>query len=119
MKVTLTGGDIRWPGTFSMVGATAFDSLQRLFFEKVFMGACGIHPVHGITVIESDEALILGEMIKHGKQLIVVADSSKLGMVSGIKVCSPSQIQTIITDNSADPSVLRQLKRQNIKVILV
>jgi DeoR family transcriptional regulator of aga operon len=119
MKVTLTGGDIRWPGTFSMVGATAFDSLQRLFFEKVFMGACGIHPVHGVTVIESDEALILGEMIKHGKQLIVVADSSKLGMVSGIKVCSPSQIQTIITDDSADPSVLKQLKRQSIKVILV
>jgi DeoR family transcriptional regulator, aga operon transcriptional repressor len=38
MKVTLTGGEIRWPGSFSMVGATAFESLQRLFFDKVFMG---------------------------------------------------------------------------------
>ena len=119
MTVTLTGGSIRWPGSFSMVGATAFDSLQRLFFEKVFMGACGIHPQHGLTVIESDEALILNEMVKHAKQVIAVADSSKLGMVSAMRVCTPNQINTIITDDSADPDVIVEFQRQNIRVITV
>jgi DeoR family transcriptional regulator, aga operon transcriptional repressor len=119
MTVTLTGGSIRWPGSFSMVGATAFDSLQRLFFEKVFMGACGIHPQHGLTVIESDEALILNEMVKHAKQVIAVADSSKLGMVSAMRVCTPNQINTIITDDSADPDVIVGFQRQNIRVITV
>jgi DeoR family transcriptional regulator of aga operon len=119
MKVTLTGGSIRWPGSFSMVGSTAFDSLQRLFFEKVFMGACGIHPQHGITVIESDEALILNEMVKHTKQVIAVADSSKLGMVSAMRVCTPSEINTIITDDSADPNVIAKFNRQNIRIITV
>lgn len=119
INVTLTGGTIRWPGSFSMVGATAFDSLQRLFYEKVFMGACGIHPQHGITVIESDEALILNEMVKHAKQVIAVADASKLGMISAMQVCSSNQIHTIITDDSADIAVIEAFQSQDIRVILV
>jgi len=118
MKVTLTGGDIRWPGSFSMVGATAFDSLQRLFYERVFMGACGIHPEHGITVIESDEALILSQMVLHAKQVVAVADSSKLGMISGIRVCGPGQIHTIVTDDGVDPALVQEFERQNIEVIV-
>src|ERR1700733_6421954 len=118
-RVTLTGGSIRWPGSFSMVGATAFDSLQRLFFDKVFMGACGIHPIHGITVIESDEALILNEMIKHARQVIAVADASKLGMISAMRVCSSNQIHSIITDDSADPAVVEQFERQGVRVVAV
>ena len=119
MRVTLTGGAIRWPGSFSMVGATAFDGLQRLFFDKLFLGACGIHPRHGLTVIESDEALILNEMVKHAKQVVAVADASKLGMISAIQVCLPGLIQTIITDSSADAAVTRAFEEQGVKVLTV
>jgi DeoR family transcriptional regulator of aga operon len=119
VNVTLTGGSVRWPGSFSMVGATAFDSLQRLFFHKVFMGACGIHPQHGITVIQSDEALILSEMVKRGKQIIAVADASKLGMISAMQVCPTAQIHTIITDDSIDPGLVEEFTRQNVRVMAV
>jgi DeoR family transcriptional regulator of aga operon len=118
-RVTLTGGSIRWPGSFSMVGATAFNSLQRLYFDKVFMGACGIHPEHGLTVIESDEALILGEMVKRAKQVVAVADASKLGMISTTNFCAPGQIHTIITDDSADPELVEIFRRQHIRVLVV
>jgi len=119
MRITLTGGSIRWPGSFSMVGSTAYDSLQRLFFDKLLLGACGIHPDHGLTVIESDEALILSEMVKHSRQVVAVADSSKLGMISAMRVCPPNQIHTIITDNSAEPEVVRMFERQGVCVVLV
>jgi DeoR family transcriptional regulator, aga operon transcriptional repressor len=118
-KVTLTGGTIRWPGSFSMVGATAFDSISKLYFDKVFMGATGIHPERGLTVIESDEALILGEMVRHGRQVVAVADASKLGMISTNRVCEVSQIHTIITDNSVDPELVEQFRSKNIQVICV
>jgi DeoR family transcriptional regulator, aga operon transcriptional repressor len=115
-KVTLTGGTIRWAGSFSMVGATAFNAIQNLYFDKVFMGATGIHPDHGLTVIESDEALILREMVRHGRQLIAVADASKLGMIGTNKVCEPSEIHTIITDDSITPELVAQFERRNIHV---
>jgi DeoR family transcriptional regulator of aga operon len=119
MQVTLTGGAVRWPGSFSMVGATAFESLQRLFFEKVFMGACGIHPRHGLTVIESDEALILNQMAQHARQVIAVADSSKLGMISAMLVCPPARIHTIVTDDGADPAVVEGFQQQGVRVVTV
>ena len=118
-KVTLTGGTIRWPGSFSMVGATAFHGIQQLYFDKVFMGATGIHPEHGLTVIESDEALILSEMVRHGRQIIAVADASKLGMISTNRVCEPSKIHTIITDDSVSPKLVELFERQQIHVICV
>ena len=118
-KVTLTGGSIRWPGAFSMVGATAFHSIQKLHFDKVFMGACGIHPEHGLTVIESDEALILGEMVKHSRQVIAVADASKIGIITANNVCATSQIHTIITDDSVDPDLAELFRQQNVRVVTV
>ncbi|WP_213807482.1 DeoR family transcriptional regulator [Granulicella sp. dw_53] len=118
-QVTLTGGTIRWPGSFSMVGATAFNALQKLYFDKVFIGATGIHPEHGLTVIESDEALILSEMIRHTRRLIAVADSSKLGMISTNKVCEPSQIHTIITDDNVAPELVKLFEQQNVHVLCV
>ena len=119
MRITLTGGAIRWPGSFSMVGATAFDGLQRLFFDKLFLGACGIHPEHGLTVIESDEALILNEMVKHSKQVIAVADASKMGMTSSMQVCGSEKIHTILTDESADAVVIEAFVRQGVRVVTV
>jgi DeoR family transcriptional regulator, aga operon transcriptional repressor len=119
MKVTVTGGAIRWPGSFSLVGATTFESLQRLFFDKVFMGACGIHPEHGLTVIESDEALILAEMAKHAKEVIAVVDSSKLGMVSASRVCTTQEIDTIITDDSASPELIEAFRSKHVRVLAV
>ena len=118
-KVTLTGGSIRWPGAFSMVGATAFHSLQKLHFDKVFMGACGIHPEHGLTVIESDEALILGEMVQHGRQVIAVADSSKLGIVTANQVCATAQLHAIVTDSGVEPSLAELFRRKDIQVVIV
>jgi DeoR family transcriptional regulator of aga operon len=118
-RVTLTGGAIRWPGSFSMVGATAFHSIQKLYFDKVFMGATGIHPEYGLTVIESDEALILAEMARHSRQVIAVADASKLGMIGTNKVCEPAQIHTVITDDSVDPELVEQFRRRHIQVLVV
>jgi DeoR family transcriptional regulator of aga operon len=118
-QVTLTGGTIRWAGSFSMVGATAFNAIQNLYFDKVFMGATGIHPDHGLTVIESDEALILREMVTHARQVVAVADASKLGMISTNKVCAPSEIHTIITDDSVTPELVERFERRHIQVLCV
>ena len=118
-RVTLTGGSIRWPGAFSMVGTTAFESLQRLFFDKVFLGACGIHPEHGLSVIESDEALILDVMVKHSKQVIAVADASKLGATASVAVCATSQLHTIITDDSVDPELVEAFQKRKVQVLIV
>jgi DeoR family transcriptional regulator, aga operon transcriptional repressor len=119
LQVTLTGGSIRWPGSFSMVGATAFDSLQRIFFDKVYIGVCGVHPEFGVTVIEPDEAMIVRAMVDHARQVIVVADSSKMDIVSAAGVCPTGKVHTIVTDNGIAPEVARNFENAGVTVVVV
>jgi DeoR family transcriptional regulator of aga operon len=119
LQVTLTGGSVRWPGAFSMVGKTAFESIERLFFDIAFLGVCGVHADHGVTVIEPDEAFILRLMASHARRVVVVADSSKLGTFSAAGVCSLREVHTIITDEGVEPHVVQALEHTGIEVLVV
>ena len=119
LQVTLTGGSVRWPGAFSMVGKTAYESLERLFFDIAFLGVCGVHAEHGVTVIEPDEASILRLMALHAKRVVVVADSSKLGTFSAAGVCSVREIHTVITDEAVEPAIVTSFEQANVEVLVV
>ena len=116
LQVTFTGGNIRWPGSFSMVGATALDALHNSFFDKSIVGVCGVHPTHGVTVIEPDEAIILRTMTEHSRHVIVVADSSKLNLVSAAAVCPISRVHAIVTDDAVPLEVVRDFERSSVAV---
>ena len=119
LQVTLTGGSVRWPGAFSMVGKTAYESIERLFFDIAFLGVCGVHPEHGVTVIEPDEAFLLRAMVLHTKRVIVVADSSKLGAYSAAGICSLKEIHTIITDDGVDPEIKKAFEHIGVEMMVV
>lgn len=118
LNVTLTGGTSRWSGSFSLVGNTAFQSLQRLNFDKVFLSGTAVDAARGLSVIESDEALILGEMVRRGRQLIVIADSSKLGVTGPNTVCVTSQIHTLITDSDATAENIAAFRERGVQMIV-
>ena len=119
LQVTFTGGNIRWPGSFSMVGATALDALGSAFFDKAIVGVCGVHSRFGVTVIEPDEALILRAMLEHARHVIVVADSSKLNLVSAAAVCPLSRVQAIVTDDAAPAEVIREFEQHSVRMHVV
>lgn len=118
LKVTLTGGTIQWPGAFSMVGPTTFDTVQKIFFDRVFLGVCGIDPEHGATVIEADEGLVFRTMTEHAKQVVVLADSSKVGMTSPALICPTDKIHVLITDDGISSDLLAAFRKKNVEVIV-
>jgi DeoR/GlpR family transcriptional regulator of sugar metabolism len=58
-------------------------------------------------------------MVKHAKQVIAVADASKLGMFTSSNVCATNQLNTIITDDSVDPELVEAFQRRQVRVIVV
>lgn len=119
LQLTLTGGSVRWPGAFSMVGISTLENLEQFFFDVAIVGVCGIHPDRGVTVIQPDEASVLRRMFTQSQRKIVVADSSKVGVSSPARICSMSEVNTVITDSNADERVVDALRRQQVEVILV
>src|SRR5580765_2866811 len=106
LKTFVTGGFVQWAGSFSLVGHAAIVSLNDVFMDRVFVSVCGIDVARGITVIEPEEGLTFRTMIKQSKQTIVVADSSKIGMVTPALICPISDIQVLITDKDATDKLI-------------
>jgi len=116
---TLTGGCIRWAGAFSLIGPTALESLNAVVMDKVFIGVCGVDPEHGATVIETEEAAVFRAMTRRAKQVIIVADSSKVGMTSPAVICPVSDIDILITDDGVSDDAVNAFRRSDVQVIIV
>ncbi len=119
LHVTLTGGTMRWAGAFSLTGHTAIEMLSAVFLDKTFIGACGVDPLRGATTIEPDEAAVFRAMVRQSKEVIVVADSSKIGMVSPALICPAAEIDVLVTDSGISAAALSEFRAHNIRVISV
>ncbi|HEY1647435.1 MAG TPA: DeoR/GlpR family DNA-binding transcription regulator [Terracidiphilus sp.] len=117
IRTCLTGGVVPWAWSFSLTGNTALNFLEDVYMDKVFLSVTGLDAERGATTLETDEALILKKMVKQSKQVIVTADSSKLGKVSPAFVCPANGIQILITDTGASADAIAPFERLGIRVI--
>src|SRR5258706_15392440 len=99
LKVHLTGGYAQGPWSFSLVGPAAITSLSDVFMDRLFLSVSGLDSSRGATTNESDEALTFRAMVKQAKQVIVVADSSKIGVVTPALVCLIEDVAVLVTDS--------------------
>ncbi len=118
LDTTLTGGCMRWPGAFSLIGPTALESLNVIVMDRVFVGVCGVDPQHGATTIQADEAAVFRAMSRRSKQVIVVADSSKIGMISPAVICPAIDIDVLITDDGISEDAIEAFKRSDVEIII-
>lgn len=116
-QITLPGGELyRKQGI--ILSAFENDTIQYYHANKMFMGTPGIGE---FGIMESDPLLIQTEqkLKKQASQLIVLADSSKLGKRSNFILCPLSEVDVLITDSDANPDLIHHFKSQGIQVITV
>jgi DeoR family transcriptional regulator of aga operon len=119
LDVTLTGGRMRWQGAFSLIGAGAVDGLQAYVMDRVFVAVCGVDPERGATTIEVEEAAVFRAMTRQAQKVIVVADSSKIGMVSPTVICPVNDIDLLITDEGVPESAVAAFEAAGVQVLSV
>jgi DeoR family transcriptional regulator of aga operon len=117
LKVHLTGGYVHWPWSFSLVGPAAITSLSDMFMDKLFVSVSGIDASRGATTNESDEALTFRAMVKQAKQVIVVADSGKLGVVTPSLICPIEDVDVLVTDAGTSDDTAVEFTKSGVKVI--
>lgn len=116
LRTFLTGGLVQWAGSFSLIGQAAITALHDVYMDRVFVSVCGIDLARGVTLIEPEEALTFRAMIQQSKQAIVVADSTKIGIVMPALVCPISNIHMLITDMRAPEKVVRSFLKAGLEV---
>ena len=117
-ELILLGGTY-YPRSNAVVGHFATENLRQLNAKKTFIGADGISLKYGYTVPSNPEAALVRMMIErtHGS-VIVVADSSKWGVVSNFEVAKISEAQMLVTDAKFSKQARAELKSRNVKVVI-
>jgi DeoR family transcriptional regulator of aga operon len=100
LKIIVTGGSMS-SDSFALTGSLGIAAVGDRFYDKVFIGADGIHPDHGLTTNCPDQGPVHQAMIRQSRQRIVVADHSKIGNVGKALIARIADVDLIITDESA------------------
>jgi DeoR family transcriptional regulator, fructose operon transcriptional repressor len=116
-EVILLGGTLR-PRSNSVAGRFAIDMLKQVYAKKCFVGVDGISLKYNITTPSSAEAEIAAVMIERTRGLaVVVADSSKWGVVSNFEMAKIEQIQALVTDENLSDDARSQLEGRSVEVV--
>jgi DeoR family transcriptional regulator of aga operon len=107
------------PLQHSLVDPLGGIMLERINAHTVFLGCNGVDAVGGITNLNLPEADIKRRMLKAATRRVVVADGSKVGKIALAHLCEVEDIDLLITDNSANPSVLNALLERNLETMIV
>jgi DeoR family transcriptional regulator of aga operon len=117
VRLIMPGGLLR-PESNSLSGHMAEAALAGLQADRLFLGADGLDPERGVMTPHLPEAQLNAKMIEISRQVIVVADSSKLMRRNISLIARVEQLHMLITDTGAGPDVVAELERRGVEVRL-
>ena len=85
----------------------------------MFVGADGVSLQAGLTTHHEVEAHTNRALIERSHSVVVVADSSKIGLVAFAQICEIGKVSELITDKAANPRVLAALTDAGVRVTTV
>ncbi|MCU0500633.1 MAG: DeoR/GlpR family DNA-binding transcription regulator [Anaerolineae bacterium] len=112
-------GGVFLPQYEVVVGPPTIAQLSELHADKLFLGADGLTFARGVTTANMLEAEVDRAAIAAASQVILVADSSKIGLIGLTTIMPLADVEKLITDGGAPPDFVGELRRQGVEVILV
>lgn len=116
MEVKLTGGSLRSP-TYSLVGPSAEQFMERMTFDLLFLGTNAIHPEDGLMTPNEEEARLKALMIEKSNRVVLVSDGSKLNEQSFISFADFEDLDLFITDGTISEELRERFDAGNVEVI--
>ena len=118
IEVVLTGGLFRRQSN-SLIGNFTHTLLKNVCGSKAIIGVDGVSIRFGLTTPIQEEAAVARLMIDQTLgPVIVVADSSKIGVVSNFVTAPIDKVNILVTDAGIKPGFKKKLDEMGITVII-
>ena len=118
VNIALAGG-YYYPRTQLFAGEDGVNFIRSIRANKLFISAAGIHEDLGISCANSYEVPIKRAILQSAKQHILVADSSKFGVVRSAYFCDLEDIDIVITDTGLSPEWRNILQERGVTLYQV
>lgn len=115
VRVLLIGGTL-YRHSLVTVGAIAAEYVNNLNVDVFFMGVSGVHPIHGLTTGDAEEAAIKRSICRRAADTFVLASSEKLGSALQHRVVTFDQVTAAITDE-LNTRTLNGLRRAGLAIL--
>jgi DeoR/GlpR family transcriptional regulator of sugar metabolism len=115
--VVMTGGVIR-PNTFGASGPLAAATLHELRVDQAFIAIHSVSARSGLTYPSFEEVDAKRAMIEAASEVILLADHSKFGRESLVRVAPINAVHRIVTSPGVDPDELAAIRDLGIEVLV-
>ncbi|UJW56923.1 DeoR/GlpR transcriptional regulator [Bacillus sp. A116_S68] len=109
INIQLLGGTLEKDHRF-LYGSSVVNKLSEYYADKAFIGVIGISE-EGLTIAHEEDGVVMRKMMQQAKQVIVLADHTKLGNTDFFKYAHLSDVDLLITDK-IPPKPFRELLQQ-------
>ncbi|MGK5740964.1 DeoR/GlpR family DNA-binding transcription regulator [Micromonospora sp. URMC 103] len=116
LRTVILGG-VALPQSYELTGPLTTMVMQSLWLDVLVLGVDGFS-ADGTSCHDESEAGIDALMVSRGRRVVVVAGSEKLGRHSFAKICDASAVDTLVTDDAADETVVAELRSAGVTVLL-
>ncbi len=117
-NVIMIGGKVN-PDTYPYLsGDLAINNINGMYFDKTFFGVSGVDINYGYSVSNAVEYNIFRSLRERSKEIIIVADASKCGIVSFMSIGSLNSVNTLISSENFPENYKAYYYDNNIKLFL-
>ncbi|MFC5064549.1 DeoR/GlpR family DNA-binding transcription regulator [Actinomycetospora atypica] len=99
VEVFLLGGRL-FKHSAVTCGAAAAEAAAGIAADLFLLGVTGVHPTHGLTTGDADEAAMKRTLAGRAAETWVLASAEKLGAVSPYTVLPVSRVAGVVTDGT-------------------
>ena len=118
LRVVLTGGVVR-ARSFELFGPLASKVIASLSVDIAFLGVNGFDAEFGASAFSDAEAHTNAELARCARKVVVVADSSKIGMKAFAQICPAAEVDLLITDTGLGAEARAAIEAEGVEVLAV
>ena len=115
VEIILIGGRV-FKHSAVTCGAAAVEAARGISAEVFLLGVTGVHPIHGLTTGDAEEAAMKRALARRAADTYALASVEKLGAVSRFEVLPLSDIAGIVTDGH-DNDVVNELSARGVNML--
>lgn len=116
-EVWVTGGLFRGR-TYELIGRIAERTLGEMNLDVALLGVDGLSLECGLTTYNQTEAHVSHELVARAREVWVVADGSKLGLVKPAVMAPIAKLTRLVTDTGASEDFVARLRDRGVEVVL-
>ncbi|MGW2325983.1 DeoR/GlpR family DNA-binding transcription regulator [Streptomyces sp. NPDC001700] len=119
VTLILLGGQVR-ANYRSVVGFLTESNLRQLRVGRLFLGASGVLSDGSVLDSTHVEVPVKRAMLASAREVVLLVTAGKFPGDTGLaRICGPREIDTLITNKTADPATLDAFREADVEVVTV